>query len=83
MNATRGVLAMVSDPALRDDMERVAAAAGEPVVHASEPSSRRVWTAAVLAGLPLLGVALGELIGADPLVFCCPAAPAGGCWWSA
>ena len=47
MTATDGVLALVSDPALRDDVDRVAAAAGLPAVHASDPSSRKVWTAAV------------------------------------
>jgi secretion/DNA translocation related CpaE-like protein len=47
MTATHGVLALVSDPPLRDDVDRVAAAVGLPVVHASEPSSRKVWTAAV------------------------------------
>lgn len=54
MTATKGVLALIDDPALRDDVERVAAAAGVPVVHASEPSSRKVWTsaAAVLLDVP-------------------------------
>jgi secretion/DNA translocation related CpaE-like protein len=47
MSATDGILALVGDRALRDDVDRVAAAAGLPVVHASEPSSRKVWTAAV------------------------------------
>jgi len=47
MTATDGILALVGDPALRDDVDRVAAAAGLPVVHASDPSSRKVWTAAV------------------------------------
>jgi tight adherence protein B len=28
-------------------------------------------TAAILAGLPLLGLALGELVGAAPLAFLC------------
>jgi secretion/DNA translocation related CpaE-like protein len=47
MTATNGILALVGDPAIRDDVDRVAAAAGLPVVHASDPSSRKVWTAAV------------------------------------
>lgn len=46
MTATTGVLALVTDPALRDDVDRVAAAAGVPVVYAPEPSSRKVWSAA-------------------------------------
>ena len=40
-------------------------------------------TAAVLAGLRRLGVGLGQLIGADPVRFRCPAASADGCWWLA
>jgi len=47
MTASNGILALVGDPATRDDVDRVAAAAGLPVVHASDPSSRKVWTAAV------------------------------------
>src|SRR3981189_2598259 len=43
MNASNGILALVGDPALRDDVDRVAVAAGLPVVHAPDPSSRRVW----------------------------------------
>lgn len=43
---TAGVLALIGDPLLRDDVDRVAAAAGVEVVHALEPSSRNVWTAA-------------------------------------
>jgi len=46
MTATHGILALVGDPLLRDDVDRVAAAAGQSVVHTSEPSSRKVWTAA-------------------------------------
>jgi secretion/DNA translocation related CpaE-like protein len=44
MASSRGYLALVADPALRDDVDRVCAAAGAPVVHAPEPSSRKVWT---------------------------------------
>jgi secretion/DNA translocation related CpaE-like protein len=55
MTATIGVLALVSDPALRDDVDRVAAAAGVPVVHASEPSSRAAWTAAAAVLLDVSG----------------------------
>jgi secretion/DNA translocation related CpaE-like protein len=46
MTVSNGILALVGDPAIRDDVDRVAAAAGLPVVHASDPSSRKVWTAA-------------------------------------
>jgi secretion/DNA translocation related CpaE-like protein len=47
MTSTNGILALVGDPALRDDVDRVAAAVGLPVVHASDPSGRNVWTGAV------------------------------------
>ena len=47
MTATNGILALVGDPALRDDVDRVAAAVGLPVVHTSEPSGRNAWTGAV------------------------------------
>ena len=47
VTATNGALALIGDPALRDDVDRIAAAAGVPVVHAAEPSSRKAWTGAV------------------------------------
>ena len=47
MTATAGILALVGDPPLRDDVDRVAAAVGLPVVHASDPSGRNAWTGAV------------------------------------
>lgn len=43
---TTGVLAMLSGPALRGDVDRVAAAAAVPVVHTTEPASRKGWSAA-------------------------------------
>ena len=46
MTAGNGILALVGDPALRDDVDRVVAAVGLAVVHASEPSGRNVWTGA-------------------------------------
>jgi secretion/DNA translocation related CpaE-like protein len=46
MTTTNGALALVGDPALRDDVDRVAAAVGLPIVHASEPSGRNAWTGA-------------------------------------
>jgi secretion/DNA translocation related CpaE-like protein len=46
MTASNGILVLVGDPALRDDVDRIAAAAGLPVVHASDPSGRNAWTAA-------------------------------------
>jgi secretion/DNA translocation related CpaE-like protein len=44
--ATPSVLALLADVAARDDVDRVAAAAGVRVVHAEEPSSRAVWASA-------------------------------------
>lgn len=46
MSTTPGVLVLLSNSALRDDVDRVAAAAAVSVVHAQEPSSRKVWSAA-------------------------------------
>jgi secretion/DNA translocation related CpaE-like protein len=47
MTSSHGYLALVEDPTLRDDVDRVCAATGVGVVHASEPASRKVWTGAV------------------------------------
>jgi secretion/DNA translocation related CpaE-like protein len=41
-----GILALIGDPLLRQDVDRVSAAAGLRVVHASEPSSPKVWAGA-------------------------------------
>ncbi|SEH60434.1 helicase/secretion neighborhood CpaE-like protein [Mycolicibacterium rutilum] len=38
---------LVSDTALREDVDRVCAATGLTAVHVAEPSSRKVWTGAV------------------------------------
>lgn len=50
MNATDitggGILALVADPALDADIDRVGAAAGLRIVRSHDPSSRRVWTSA-------------------------------------
>ncbi|BBX00150.1 AAA family ATPase [Mycolicibacterium moriokaense] len=46
MGATAGILALIGDPDLRDDVDRISAAAGVQVVHASEPSGRSAWTGA-------------------------------------
>ena len=55
MGSTNGILALIGDQALRDDVDRVSAAAGLRVVHASEPSSRKVWTGAVAVLLDVHG----------------------------
>ncbi|GLP79132.1 septum site-determining protein Ssd [Mycobacterium antarcticum] len=46
MSTNTGILSVVVDPALRADVDRVAAASGIRVLHVGEPSSRKVWTAA-------------------------------------
>jgi secretion/DNA translocation related CpaE-like protein len=46
MSTNNGILSLVVDAALRRDVDRVAAAAGVRVVHAGEPSSRKVWMGA-------------------------------------
>jgi secretion/DNA translocation related CpaE-like protein len=45
---TRGMLAVLSDPVLRDELDRVAAAVSMRVVHAASslPVSRKAWSAA-------------------------------------
>jgi len=43
---TNGVLALLDDPGLRGEVDRIAAAAGLRVVHAQRPSGRRAWTGA-------------------------------------
>jgi secretion/DNA translocation related CpaE-like protein len=47
VTASNGILALVGDAALRNDVDRVAAAVGLPVVHTSDPSGRNVWAGAV------------------------------------
>src|SRR5690349_2823021 len=47
MTATNGILALVGDPTLRNEVDRVAAAVGLPIVHAENPSGRNAWTGAV------------------------------------
>lgn len=46
MNASHGVLAMLADSTMRDDVDRVAAASGVAVVHVAHPPSRQAWTGA-------------------------------------
>ncbi|WP_299557814.1 septum site-determining protein Ssd [uncultured Mycolicibacterium sp.] len=65
MTTTAAVLVLLDDPVLRDDVDRVAAAAGVPVVHAAEPPGRRAWTAASAVLLDAACVHRGAL-GAPP-----------------
>lgn len=48
MTSTAGVLALLSEPALREEVDRVGAAVGVRVIHADAPQqlNRRTWTAA-------------------------------------
>jgi secretion/DNA translocation related CpaE-like protein len=46
MNARSGVLAMVAETAMRDAVDRVAAAAGVAVVHVAQPPGRQAWSGA-------------------------------------
>jgi secretion/DNA translocation related CpaE-like protein len=64
MTASNGILALVGDAALHDDVDRIAAAAGLPVVHASDPSSRNAWTAAAAV---ILDVAAARRCACRPL----------------
>lgn len=50
-------MALVGDEALRNDVDRVAAAVGARVVHVTEPSSPKVWRAAAAVLLDLDGAA--------------------------
>lgn len=43
---TNGALALIADAGLRDEIERIAAAAGIRVVYAAEPSGRKAWVGA-------------------------------------
>src|SRR5689334_16261115 len=46
MNARNGVLAIVAETAMRDAVDRVAAAAGVVVVHVAQPPGRQAWSGA-------------------------------------
>lgn len=61
-----GVLAMLTDPHLRDDLDRVAAAVGVRVVHAGgrNPVSRKTWSAAAAV---VLDQSSAERYGRDGL----------------
>ena len=47
MGSTTGVLALIGNADVRDDVDRVIAAAGVQVVHADEPSGRKAWVGAI------------------------------------
>jgi secretion/DNA translocation related CpaE-like protein len=58
MNTTSGVLAMVARSTMRDDVDRVAAAAAVPVVHLTQQPSRQAWTGALAVLLDVAGARL-------------------------
>ncbi len=62
MNAGNGVLVMVVEAALRDEIDHIAAAAGAAVVHVAHPPSRQAWTAA--------SAVLLDAVGADSCAAC-------------
>lgn len=57
MKAGNGALAIVAESALRDAVDRVAAAAGLVVVHVAHPPSRQAWTGASAVLLDVAGAA--------------------------
>jgi secretion/DNA translocation related CpaE-like protein len=65
INDARGILAVLADPALRDELDRVAAAVGVRVVHAAGalPVSRKAWSAAAAVVLDDAGALGCALIG--------------------
>ncbi|TFV54284.1 AAA family ATPase [Mycobacterium sp. PS03-16] len=85
MPAPPGILAMLTDPALRDDTDRVAAAAAVPVIHAEQPSSPKAWlaAAAVLVDEPAARRCAGRLPRRDWVLMVCRAEPAATDWEAA
>ncbi|HEY7053816.1 MAG TPA: septum site-determining protein Ssd [Mycobacterium sp.] len=61
MNSASGVLGVLDDPALRDHVDRVAAAVGVRLVHQRGCPSRREWTAA--ASVVIDAAAVGRCTG--------------------
>ncbi|MGZ6779096.1 MAG: septum site-determining protein Ssd, partial [Mycobacterium sp.] len=57
MNTSNGVLVMVAETAMRDDIDRVAAATGVAVVHVTHSPSRQAWTGASAVVLDVAGAA--------------------------
>ncbi|OBB15386.1 AAA family ATPase [Mycobacteriaceae bacterium 1482268.1] len=57
MTPSTGVLAMLAEIAMHDEVDRVAAAAGVAVVHVARPPSRQAWTGASAVLLDAAGVA--------------------------
>ena len=55
--ATNGALVLISDAGTRDEIERIAAAAGIRAVYAAEPSGRKAWVGAAAV---LLDVAAAQ-----------------------
>ena len=58
MNASNGVLTMLAETAMRDEVDRVAAAVGVAVVHVAHLPSRQAWTGASAVLLDAAGAAV-------------------------
>jgi secretion/DNA translocation related CpaE-like protein len=57
VSTSNGILALVVDQAVRNDVDRVVAAVGARVVHVTQPSSPKVWGAASAVLLDVEGAA--------------------------
>ncbi|KRD05147.1 AAA family ATPase [Mycobacterium sp. Root265] len=86
MTPATAVLALVDDRALREDLDRVAAAAEVRVVHVQRPSSRTVWVSAqvvVLDAAAARRCADEDLPRRDRVYLVGSAEPDGGDWEAA
>lgn len=85
MNARNGVLAMVVESAMRDAVDRVAAAAGVAVVHVAHAPSRQAWTCAAAVLLDAAGAVgcVGTLPRRDHVIMCSHGEPDAGDWQTA
>jgi secretion/DNA translocation related CpaE-like protein len=86
MSTSGGILSLVSDETLRNDVERIAAAVGVRVVHAAEPSSRKVWAAASAVVLDVETVCRSAELGLnrrDRVFLICRSEPADAQWEAA
>lgn len=80
-----GVLAVLADPDLRAELDRVAAAAGVRVVHAGDasPVSRKTWAAAAAVVLDAGAAARCALPRRDHVMVLTPAEPDTATWAAA
>ena len=86
MDARNGVLAMVAETAARDAVDRVAAAAGVPVVHVARPPGRQAWrgaSAVLLDAAAAVGCASARLPRRDHVAILCTGEPGAADWQTA